>query len=129
MLVLCEDDGDLWPVWAMVSAVPVFDEICWSGFKVGTGPVHEDHVKSDIMVFFEDLQDMSEDHLSVFPYFFQAAVEGIVSEDGEMEMFQKQGVGCHPLMTSADREVFCHFVADKPGDQSAELVTAMFKVV
>ena len=129
MVILSEADGDLGPVRAMISAVPVFDEICWSGFKVGTGPIHEHHVESDIMVFFQDSQDMSEDDQTVFPDFFQAAVEGIVSEDGEMEMFQKQGVGCHPLMTSADREVFCHFVADKPGDQSAELVTAMFKVV
>jgi len=89
VLILCQTDGDLWPVWTMVSAVPVFDEICGLGFKVGTGPVHEHHVKSDIMVFFEDLQDMSKDGLSVFPYFFKAAVEGIVSEDGEMEVFQK----------------------------------------
>ena len=89
MLILCQTDGDLWSVWPMIPAVPVFDEICELGFKMGTGPIHEHHVKPDIMVFFEDLQDMSEDDLSVFPYFFQAAVEGIISEDGEMEVFQK----------------------------------------
>jgi len=70
----------------MISAVPICDEICRFSLKVGAGPVHEDHVKPDIMVFFEDLQDMSEDDLSVFPDFFQAAVEGIVSEDGKMKM-------------------------------------------
>jgi hypothetical protein len=86
VLILCQTDGDLWPVWPMVSAVPVFDKVGWFGFKVGTGPIHEHHVKSDIMVFFEDLQDMSEDNLSVFPYFFKTAVEGIVSEDGKMEV-------------------------------------------
>ena len=32
-------------------------------------------------------------------------------------------------MTSAHGEVFGHFVGDKPGDQSAELMTAMFEVV
>ena len=129
MLILCQTDGDLWPVWTMVSAVPVFDEICGLGFKVGTGPVHEHHVKSDIMVFFEDLQDMSEDDLSVFPDFFKTAVEGIISEDGKMEVFQKYGVGCHPVMASADREVFGHFVGDKTGHQSGELMTAVFEAV
>ena len=86
MLILCQTDGDLWSVWPMIAAVSVCDEICRFSFKVGTGPVHEHHVKSDIMVFFEDLQDMSEDDLMVFPDFFQAAVEGIVSEDGKMKM-------------------------------------------
>lgn len=70
MLILCQTDGDLWPVWSMIAAVPVFDEFCGLGLKVGAGPVHEDHVKPDIMVFFEDLLDMSEDDLSVFSYFF-----------------------------------------------------------
>ena len=70
----------------MIATVPVFDEFCGLGLKVGTGPIHEHHVKPDIMVFFEDLQDMSKDDLSVFPDFFQAAVEGIVSEDGKMKM-------------------------------------------
>ncbi len=71
----------------MIAAVPVFDEFCGLGLKVGAGPVHEHHVKPDIMVFFENLQDMVEDDLSVFPYFFQAAVEGIISEDGKIKMF------------------------------------------
>jgi hypothetical protein len=81
------------------------------------------------MVFFEDLQDMSEDDLSVFPDFFKTAVEGIISEDGKMEVFQKYGVGCHPVMASADREVFGHFVGDKSGHQSGELMTAVFEAV
>jgi hypothetical protein len=59
---------------------------------------------------------MSEYGMSVFSYFFKTAVEGIVSEEGELKVFQKHGVGCHPLMASADREVFCHFVGDKSGD-------------
>jgi len=81
------------------------------------------------MVFFEDSPDMSEDDQMVFPDFFQAAVEGIVSEDGEMEVFQKQGVGCHPAIASADGKVLCHFVGDQPGHQSSELMTAVFQAV
>ena len=44
-------------------------------------------------------------------------------------MFQEQGIGGHPLVTFADREIFCHFVGDKSGDQSAELMTAVFEIV
>ena len=96
----------------MISAVSVFDELCRPGFKVGTGPVHEHHVKSQIMVFFENLQDMTENDLPLFPYFFETAVECIVSKIQEVKVFQKQGVGCHPLVASADGEVFGHFVGD-----------------
>lgn len=32
-------------------------------------------------------------------------------------------------MASADREVFGHFVGDKPGHQSGELMTAVFEAV
>jgi hypothetical protein len=58
VVVLSETDGDLWPVRTVVSVVPIFDEICWFGFKVGTCPIHEQHVKSDIMVLFEDSHDI-----------------------------------------------------------------------
>jgi hypothetical protein len=112
VVILRQTDGDLWPVRAMVAAVPVFDEICGFCLKVGAGPIHEHHVKSDIMVFFEDSQDMSEDDQTVFPDFFQAAVKGIVSEDGELEVLQKQGVGGHPAIASADGKVLGHFVGD-----------------
>ncbi len=32
-------------------------------------------------------------------------------------------------MASAHRKVFCHFIGDQSGDQSAERVTAMFEAV
>jgi hypothetical protein len=79
------------------------------------------------MVFFEDLQDMTENDLPLFTYFFETAVECIVSKIQEVKVFQKQGVGCHPLVASAYGEVFGHFIGDKSGDQSAEWMSAVFE--
>ena len=44
-------------------------------------------------------------------------------------MFQEQGIGGHPLVTFAYREIFCHFVGYQTSDQSAELMTAVFEVI
>ena len=129
MLVLCQSDGDLRSVWSVISAVSVFDILRWFDFKVDCGPIHEYHIKSYIMFCFEDMEDVIEDQVFVFSECCQTAVACIVSEIRELEVFQKQGIIRHPFVASADREVFCHFVGDKTGDQSAERMTAVFKAV
>jgi hypothetical protein len=56
VLVLSQTDGDLWSVWSVIAAVPVFDEISWLGLKVDAGPIQKHHVKSDIVFLFENAQ-------------------------------------------------------------------------
>ena len=67
MLVLCKTDGDLRSVQPMVTAVPVHDIAGGFGFEVGGGRVDEHHVEADIVFFFEDMKEVAEDLVFVFP--------------------------------------------------------------
>ena len=129
VLVLCEADGDLRPVWPMVTAVSVLDVFCGFGFEVAGGPVDEHHVEADIVFFFEDVKEVAEDLVFAFPEDDKSTVERVVFKSGEAEVVQKQGVAGQPLVTSADREVLGHLVRDKACDEAAEAMAAVFEAI
>lgn len=129
VLVLCEADGDLRSVRSMVTAVPVLDVLCGSGFEVTGGPVDEHHVEADIVFFFEDVEEVAEDLVFAFPEDDKSTVECVVFKSGEAEVVQEQGVAGQPLVTSADRKVLGHLVRDKPCDESAEAMAAVFEAI
>jgi hypothetical protein len=129
VLVLGEADGDLRPIWPMVTAIPVLDVFCGSGFEVASSPVDEHHVEADIVFFFEDMEEVTEDLVLAFPEDDKSTVERVIFKSGEVEVVQEQGVAGQPLMASADREVLGHLVRDKPCGESAEAMAAVFEAI
>ena len=113
----------------MITAVPVSDVFGGFSFEVDGGPVHEHHVKSDIVFFFEDVKEVAEDLVFVFSKDGEGSVKGVVFKGGEMEVVQERGVAGHPVVASADGEVFGHLVGGKSDDESAESMAAVFEAI
>ena len=81
------------------------------------------------MIVFERVENMIKDAMSVCSYFFKTAVGCIFPKRIQLQFFENVWVVVYPLMTSADRKVFCQFIRYETGDQPAELMTATFKII